>query len=175
MIEAKDHYDAALGIALTLLTATWPAGRLGLSSREHMAVAPASTGKNNATAVAATVAFSPLVAVSAATTPNLPDPAARRLPESRQLGLPPLPLPPTGASVPPVPSRGFAADRPGPLHAHDRNRGADHRLDLLHRDILRFGTITNTLAAACEFSGTIHAEPPPQPGRSADEQNPGVP
>ncbi len=94
MIEAKDHYDAALGIALTLLTATWPDGRLGLSSREHMAVAPASTGKNNATAVAATVAFSPLVAVSAATTPNLPDPAARRLPESRRLGLPPLPLPP---------------------------------------------------------------------------------
>ena len=50
-----------------------------------------------------------------------------------------------------------------------------HRLDLLHRNILRFGTITNTLAAACELSGTIHAEPPPQPGRSADEQNPGVP
>ena len=79
MIEAKDHYDAALGIALT---------------REHMAVAPASTGKNNATTVAATVAFSPLVAVSAATTPDLPDPAARRLPESRRLGLPPLPLTP---------------------------------------------------------------------------------
>jgi len=35
-----------------------------------------------------------------------------------------------------------------------------HRLDLLHRNILRFGTITNTLAAACELSGTIHAEPP---------------
>ena len=34
-----------------------------------------------------------------------------------------------------------------------------HRLDLLHRNILRFGTITNTLAAACELSGTIHAEP----------------
>lgn len=35
-----------------------------------------------------------------------------------------------------------------------------HRLDLLHRNILRFGTITNTLAAACELEGTIHADPP---------------
>jgi uncharacterized OsmC-like protein len=35
-----------------------------------------------------------------------------------------------------------------------------HRLELLHRNILRFGTITNTLAAACELTGTIHAEPP---------------
>jgi uncharacterized OsmC-like protein len=51
-----------------------------------------------------------------------------------------------------------------------------HRLDLLHRNILRFGTITNTLAAACGLSGTIHAEPAPQPGRSVDEQhNRGVP
>jgi hypothetical protein len=93
MIEAKDRYDAAPGPALALLTATWPGGGPGLSSREHLAVAPASTGKNNATAVAATVAFSPLAAVSAATTPDLPDPAARRLPESRRLGLRPLPLP----------------------------------------------------------------------------------
>ena len=31
MIEAKDHYDAALIVALTLLAATWPGGRLGLS------------------------------------------------------------------------------------------------------------------------------------------------
>ena len=93
MIEAKDYYDAALGIALTLLAATGPGGRLGLSRREHMAVAAASTGNNNATAVAVTVAFWPLAAVPAATTPNLPDPAARRLPESRRLGLPPLPLP----------------------------------------------------------------------------------
>lgn len=51
-----------------------------------------------------------------------------------------------------------------------------HRLDLLHRNILRFGTITNTLAAACELSGTIHAERPPQPRKSVDEHhNPGVP
>jgi hypothetical protein len=93
MIEAKDHHDAALGIALTLLTATWPGGRPGLSSREHMAVAPAATAKNNATAVAATVACWPLAAVPGRDDTGLPDPAARRLPESRRLGLPPLPLP----------------------------------------------------------------------------------
>ena len=40
-----------------------------------------------------------------------------------------------------------------------------HRLELLHRNILRFGTITNTLAAACELSGTIHAEPPADAGK----------
>jgi uncharacterized OsmC-like protein len=34
------------------------------------------------------------------------------------------------------------------------------RVELLHRNILRFGTITNTLAAACELTGTIEAEPP---------------
>jgi uncharacterized OsmC-like protein len=39
------------------------------------------------------------------------------------------------------------------------------RLDLLHRNILRFGTITNTLAAACELSGTILAEPPTDAGK----------
>jgi ACR3 family arsenite transporter len=60
----------ALFIALTLLAATWLDRRLGLSYREHMAVVFASTGKNNATAIAiATVAFSPLVAVPAATMP----------------------------------------------------------------------------------------------------------
>ena len=35
-----------------------------------------------------------------------------------------------------------------------------HRLELLHHNILRFGTITNTLAGACELEGTILAEPP---------------
>ena len=40
MIEAKSYHDATLVVALTLLTATWPDGRLGLSSWEHMAVAP---------------------------------------------------------------------------------------------------------------------------------------
>ena len=60
----------ALFIAITLLAATWLDRRLGLSYREHMAVVFASTGKNNATAIAvATVAFSPLVAVPAATMP----------------------------------------------------------------------------------------------------------
>ena len=60
----------ALFIALTLLAATWLDRRLGLSYREHMAVVFAATGKNNATAIAvATVAFSPLVAVPAATMP----------------------------------------------------------------------------------------------------------
>jgi ACR3 family arsenite transporter len=60
----------ALFVAITLLVATWLDRRLGLSYREHMAVVFASTGKNNATAIAiATVAFSPLVAVPAATMP----------------------------------------------------------------------------------------------------------
>ena len=44
----------------------------------------------------------------------------------------------------------------------------EHRLELLHRNILRFGTITNTLAAACELEGTILAEPP-----TASDQDPG--
>jgi uncharacterized OsmC-like protein len=34
------------------------------------------------------------------------------------------------------------------------------RLELLHRNIVRFGTVTNTLAAACDVSGTIAAEHP---------------
>ena len=42
----------------------------------------------------------------------------------------------------------------------------EHRLQLLHRNILRFGTITNTLAAACKLEGTIRAEPPAPPDRS---------
>ncbi len=29
----------------------------------------------------------------------------------------------------------------------------DHRIELLHRNIRKFGTITNTLAAACELTG----------------------
>ena len=39
------------------------------------------------------------------------------------------------------------------------------RLDLLHRNILRFGTITNTLASACELTGEIVAEPPADAGK----------
>lgn len=34
------------------------------------------------------------------------------------------------------------------------------RIELLHRNIRRFGTVTNTLAAACELSGAITAESP---------------
>ncbi|MDA8440276.1 MAG: hypothetical protein M0Z51_15650, partial [Propionibacterium sp.] len=50
--------------------ATWLNRRLGLSYGEHMAVVFASAGKNNATAIAiAATAFSPLVAVPAATMP----------------------------------------------------------------------------------------------------------
>ena len=35
-----------------------------------------------------------------------------------------------------------------------------HRVDLLHLNIVKFGTIYNTLAAACPVSGSITAEPP---------------
>ena len=60
----------ALFIALTLVAATWLNRRLHLSYREHMALVFASTGKNNGTAIAiAATAFSPLVAVPAATMP----------------------------------------------------------------------------------------------------------
>ena len=34
------------------------------------------------------------------------------------------------------------------------------RIELLHRNIRKYGTITNTLAAACELSGTIEAVAP---------------
>jgi len=34
------------------------------------------------------------------------------------------------------------------------------RVELLHRNICKYGTITNTLAAACELSGTIEAVAP---------------
>jgi uncharacterized OsmC-like protein len=33
----------------------------------------------------------------------------------------------------------------------------DHRVQLLHRNIRKFGTITNTLAAACELTGEVIA------------------
>jgi len=36
----------------------------------------------------------------------------------------------------------------------------ERRVELLHRNILQFGTITNTLAAACELSGELIAERP---------------
>jgi len=60
----------ALFIAITLVVVTWLNRRLKLSYRDHMAVVFASTGKNNGTAIAiATTAFSPLVAIPAATMP----------------------------------------------------------------------------------------------------------
>ncbi len=60
----------ALFMALTLGVATWVNRRLGLSYEQSVAVVFASAGKNNATAIAiAATAFSPLVAVPAATMP----------------------------------------------------------------------------------------------------------
>lgn len=54
----------------TLAFITWTDRRLGLSYEDHMGLVYASTGKNNGTAIAlATAAFSPLVAVPAATLP----------------------------------------------------------------------------------------------------------
>ncbi|MFN2382542.1 MAG: arsenic resistance protein [Guyparkeria sp.] len=60
----------ALFIAITLAAVTWIDLRLNLHYGDHMAVVFASTGKNNGTAIAiAATAFSPLVAVPAATMP----------------------------------------------------------------------------------------------------------
>jgi ACR3 family arsenite efflux pump ArsB len=60
----------ALFVGITLVAVTWMNRRMGLSYRDHMAVVFASTGKNNGTAIAiATTAFSPLVAIPAATMP----------------------------------------------------------------------------------------------------------
>jgi hypothetical protein len=35
----------------------------------------------------------------------------------------------------------------------------EHRIELLHKNIAKFGTIYNTLAEVCEVSGKIVAEP----------------
>ena len=60
----------AIFIGLSLVVLTWLDRRLGMGFEEHMAVAFTSTGKNNGTAIAiATTAFSPLVAIPAATMP----------------------------------------------------------------------------------------------------------
>lgn len=57
-------------VFITLALVTWLDLRLGLSYEDHMGVVFASTAKNNGTAIAlATAAFSPLVAVPAATLP----------------------------------------------------------------------------------------------------------
>ena len=61
---------SALYVILSLALQTWLNRRLGLSYQDHMAVAFASASSNNSTAIAiATMAFSPLVAVPAATMP----------------------------------------------------------------------------------------------------------
>jgi ACR3 family arsenite efflux pump ArsB len=60
----------AIFIGTTLLLVTFVAGRLRMGYAEGMAVAFTSTGKNNGTAIAiASTAFSPLVAIPAATMP----------------------------------------------------------------------------------------------------------
>lgn len=57
-------------VSLTLAVITWVDRKMGLSYEDHMGIIFASTGKNNGTAIAlATAAFSPLVAVPAATLP----------------------------------------------------------------------------------------------------------
>jgi uncharacterized OsmC-like protein len=43
-----------------------------------------------------------------------------------------------------------------------------HRVELLHRNVVKFGTITNTLAAACELTGEVLARPPAGPQEGAD-------
>jgi len=59
-----------LFVVVTLAVITWLNRRFGLSYDDHMGIIFASTGKNNGTAIAlATAAFSPLVAVPAATLP----------------------------------------------------------------------------------------------------------
>lgn len=59
-----------LFVSVTLAVITWLDRRLGLNYEDHMGIIFASTGKNNGTAIAlATAAFSPLVAVPAATLP----------------------------------------------------------------------------------------------------------
>ena len=59
-----------LFVTATLLLITFLGKALGLSYKDHMGIVFASTGKNNGTAIAlATAAFSPLVAVPAATLP----------------------------------------------------------------------------------------------------------
>ena len=39
----------------------------------------------------------------------------------------------------------------------------DHRLELLHLNVRKFGTISNTVAAATKFEGVIRRRGPPQP------------
>jgi len=43
-----------------------------------------------------------------------------------------------------------------------------HRVDLLERNLIKFGTIYNTLAAACDVSGEVVAEPLVEQDRATD-------
>jgi len=57
-------------IVIMLAIITWVNKKMGLSYKEHMGIAFLSTGKNNGTAIAiAMLAFSPMVAIPAATLP----------------------------------------------------------------------------------------------------------
>ncbi|HEY61648.1 MAG TPA: arsenic resistance protein [Anaerolineae bacterium] len=59
-----------LFVVVTLVLITWLDRKIGLTYEDHMGIVFASTGKNNGTAIAlATAAFSPLVAIPAATLP----------------------------------------------------------------------------------------------------------
>ena len=61
---------STLYIVLSLALETWINRRLGFAYRDHMAMVFAASSSNNATAIAvATLAFSPLVAIPAATAP----------------------------------------------------------------------------------------------------------
>ena len=51
----------------------------------------------------------------------------------------------------------------------------DERLQLLHRNLRKYGTITNTLAAACELSGELRRGFPEDRGESSGPPGGGVP
>lgn len=44
---------------------------------------------------------------------------------------------------------------------------SDHRLELLHENVRKFGTISNTVAAACTLTGTIARPASPEASGSA--------
>jgi uncharacterized OsmC-like protein len=51
-----------------------------------------------------------------------------------------------------------------------RTDESPHRVELLHRNLRRFGTVYNTLAASCQVDGTIVAGP--DEARQLDRQTP---
>lgn len=56
-----------------------------------------------------------------------------------------------------------------------RTDESPHRVELLHRNLRRFGTVYNTLAGSCDVDGTIVAEPssPKVPERAHADPLPG--